>query len=70
MKLIFSYMDESSLIKVMTKVTIRAIENGPYIVDVDRQTKATLCRCGASNHKPRCDDSHSRIGFTAKPKRS
>ena len=56
----------STLIKVMTKVTIKATENGPYIVDVDGQTKAALCRCGASNTKPNCDGSHSEIGFTAK----
>lgn len=56
----------SSLITVMVKVTIKATENGPYIVDVDGQTKAALCRCGASNNKPNCDGSHSRIGFKAK----
>ncbi len=49
----------------MAKVTIKATENGPCIVDVDGQTKAALCRCGASNNKPNCDGSHSKIGFKA-----
>jgi len=50
----------------MAKVTIKASENGPLIVDVDGQTKAALCRCGASNNKPNCDGSHAKIGFKAK----
>lgn len=49
----------------MAKVTIKASENGPYIIDVDGQTKAALCRCGASKDKPNCDGSHSKIGFKA-----
>ncbi|NIP62705.1 MAG: CDGSH iron-sulfur domain-containing protein [Nitrosopumilaceae archaeon] len=49
----------------MAKVTIKASENGPYIVEVDGQTKAALCRCGASNSKPNCDGTHSKVGFKA-----
>lgn len=50
----------------MGKVTIKASENGPYIVETDGQTKAALCRCGASNNKPNCDGSHAKVGFKAK----
>ncbi len=49
----------------MGKVIIKATENGPYIVEVDGQTKAALCRCGASGNKPNCDGSHGKAGFKA-----
>lgn len=49
----------------MGKVTIKASENGPYIVEVDGQTKTALCRCGASSNKPICDGSHVKAGFKA-----
>lgn len=53
--------------------------NGPLMVSgpleicagtgrtVDRVTRARLCRCGASETKPFCDGSHSRIGFRSEP---
>jgi CDGSH-type Zn-finger protein/uncharacterized Fe-S cluster protein YjdI len=51
-------------------VTIR--ENGPYAVRADMQLngqrgvfRATLCRCGASKHKPFCDGSHNEVKFAA-----
>jgi CDGSH-type Zn-finger protein/uncharacterized Fe-S cluster protein YjdI len=48
-------------------------ENGPYSVRADIRLdgstaagfRATLCRCGASKHKPFCDGSHHDVEFTA-----
>ncbi len=51
---------------------VRVRENGPLALhaelDVagDRSSfRATLCRCGASQHKPFCDGSHVASGFQA-----
>ncbi len=60
-------------------VTIKVLQNGPYLVDGDaatlvdwngtpyaiRKRPFALCRCGASTTKPFCDGTHSRIGFKA-----
>jgi Iron-binding zinc finger CDGSH type len=32
---------------------------------VETLPRATLCRCGQSQHKPFCDDQHLAIGFRA-----
>lgn len=52
--------------------TVRVRENGPLalrapltIDGVDAGYRATLCRCGASTHKPYCDGSHASAGFVA-----
>jgi CDGSH-type Zn-finger protein/uncharacterized Fe-S cluster protein YjdI len=52
--------------------TIAIRENGPLAVYAEIElggksigTRATLCRCGASNNKPYCDGSHVRVGFLA-----
>lgn len=51
--------------------TVRVKENGPLAIHADidlegkTETRATLCRCGASNNKPYCDGSHHSIDFTA-----
>ena len=52
--------------------TVRVRENGPLAfraaLTIDGQQvghRATLCRCGASAHKPYCDGSHTSSGFTA-----
>ena len=63
----------------MSEVIVRAIPNGPYLVEgsiqlydgagakvpTEGRAKIALCRCGASSTKPFCDGSHSRIGFQA-----
>ncbi len=60
------FKQNNVLFFMMVKVTIKATENGPLIVEVDGKTKAALCRCGASNNKPNCDGSHGKTGFKAK----
>ena len=47
----------------MTKVVIKAKENGPLIVESDGNVVCALCRCGASENKPNCDGSHTKIEF-------
>ncbi|HKI91303.1 MAG TPA: CDGSH iron-sulfur domain-containing protein [Gaiellaceae bacterium] len=63
----------------MSEVTIRPMENGPYIVqgpvrvvdadgneyDVSERKSIALCRCGGSSTKPFCDGTHKTNGFTA-----
>ena len=64
----------------MTKVEIKARENGPYkvtgpitLIDADGNEyeipddgkPVALCRCGGSKTKPFCDATHSEIGFQA-----
>jgi CDGSH-type Zn-finger protein/uncharacterized Fe-S cluster protein YjdI len=50
---------------------VRLRENGPLAfhgeLDIagEAQLRATLCRCGASQRKPYCDRSHTKIGFAA-----
>ncbi|MCE9573408.1 MAG: CDGSH iron-sulfur domain-containing protein [Deltaproteobacteria bacterium] len=51
---------------------IRIRERGPLAVHADLRIagqaprlRATLCRCGASQHKPFCDGSHNAAGFDA-----
>ncbi len=56
--------------------TVTPVLNGPLLVigriEVQREDRtveimprATLCRCGYSNHKPFCDNEHLKIGFKA-----
>ena len=54
--------------------TVAPVPDGPLIVRGDlridvgpgqvvAETRAALCRCGASANKPFCDGSHERIGW-------
>ena len=56
--------------------TVTPIRNGPLLVrgrievtredgTVETLPRATLCRCGESEHKPFCDDRHLKVGFRA-----
>jgi uncharacterized Fe-S cluster protein YjdI/CDGSH-type Zn-finger protein len=56
--------------------TVTPIRNGPLMVtgkiEVKREDgsveilpRATLCRCGESQHKPFCDNQHIAVGFRA-----
>lgn len=56
--------------------TVSPVLNGPLLVvgrievrredgSVEVMPRATLCRCGASNHKPFCDNEHLKINFRA-----
>ena len=51
--------------------TVRIRENGPLALHAEAEIagekglRFTLCRCGASKHKPFCDGSHTAAGFTA-----
>lgn len=59
----------------MVNIKIEAKANGPLIVKGDieivkadgntelRMKMTAFCRCGASENKPFCDGSHSKIGF-------
>jgi CDGSH-type Zn-finger protein len=60
-------------------VEIKARHNGPYkvsgpfrLIDADGNEyevpegeAVVLCRCGASQTKPFCDKTHSKVGFEA-----
>lgn len=52
--------------------TLRVRENGPLALRApvtingnSEGLRVTLCRCGASKHKPLCDGSHVQVGFVA-----
>lgn len=52
----------------MTKVTVKAVKNGPALVLVDENVQLALCRCGHSKAKPLCDGAHHQAKFEAEEK--
>lgn len=49
----------------MSRVVIKASENGPYLVEVDGKVVAALCRCGGSSKKTNRDGTYKKAGFKA-----
>ena len=49
----------------MANVVIKALRDGPLLVEVDKKTSVTLCRCGRSYTQPSCDGTHVKTGFKA-----
>ncbi|MEX2586661.1 MAG: CDGSH iron-sulfur domain-containing protein [Actinomycetota bacterium] len=65
------------------QTSIQPSDNGPYLVrgpvslvDPDgneivvKGKNIALCRCGASENKPFCDGTHSKIGFESRVRAS
>lgn len=59
-----------------SQTTVTPLRDGPLLVDgeievrhqdgsAERLPRATLCRCGLSEHKPFCDNHHLDSGFKA-----
>lgn len=62
----------------MSKIELKARENGPYLIPVNATytdadgneqttpgTTIALCRCGQSANKPFCDGTHRKVNFQA-----
>lgn len=72
-KVMGSLQEENSIKGSVTKLNV--LQNGPLIVEgnfelfdaegneAETKSKVAICRCGASENKPFCDGSHSKIGF-------
>lgn len=64
------------------QVTITPSDDGPNMVrgpvkivdadgnewDISGRQVVALCRCGQSENKPFCDGTHSKVGFSSKPR--
>jgi CDGSH-type Zn-finger protein/uncharacterized Fe-S cluster protein YjdI len=70
--LTYARLDEGEQERAPLVNTVRVRENGPLAFHADMAIqghgacyRATLCRCGASGHKPFCDNSHVAANFVA-----
>ncbi|MGW8251099.1 MAG: CDGSH iron-sulfur domain-containing protein, partial [Anaerolineales bacterium] len=54
------YLKPNSHLRITGNIAILA-----YGVEIEGETRATLCRCGGSQNKPFCDNSHRIKGFQA-----
>ena len=44
---------------------VKALPDGPYLVESEAKGKVALCRCGLSKNKPYCDGAHVKGNFKA-----
>ena len=74
--LLYTRLDGGPQEERRATTTVTPMLNGPLIVTgvievrredgtVETLPRATLCRCGQSEHKPFCDNKHIAIGFRA-----
>ena len=74
--LLYRRLDGGAQEAVGETTTVTPIRNGPLLVrgrievtredgTVETLPRATLCRCGESEHKPFCDNRHLKVGFRA-----
>jgi CDGSH-type Zn-finger protein/uncharacterized Fe-S cluster protein YjdI len=68
--------NDEQLVEPIPKQNIIYLEKNGYLrfvgnlrilsasTDIRQETRAALCRCGASEQKPFCDNTHREIGFT------
>ncbi|HSS92900.1 MAG TPA: (4Fe-4S)-binding protein [Candidatus Dormibacteraeota bacterium] len=74
--LLYRRLDDGPQEEPDKRTTITPMRNGPLLVSgpievrredgtVETLPRATLCRCGESQHKPFCDNRHIAIGFRA-----
>jgi uncharacterized Fe-S cluster protein YjdI/CDGSH-type Zn-finger protein len=75
----YERLDGGAQEPVPQSASVRLVPDGPLYVRgpitlkdpegnmIFRSTRAALCRCGASQNKPFCDNSHLQTGFQAPP---